>query len=100
MVKFYKILDEYCDIGDAGEVDSLEYEESTPLQLFLVSNGLGEYTDKFVAEKVDLESLLILTDEDLIGLGLPMGPRRKLMLAIKNRKKALEDPGSVLDSHL
>lgn len=81
-------------------MDSLEYEESSPLQLFLISNGLVEYTDKFMAEKIDLESLLILTDEDLISLGLPLGPRRKLMAAVQNRKKALEEPGEVLDSQL
>ncbi|KAK6624327.1 hypothetical protein RUM44_011186 [Polyplax serrata] len=92
--------DEFCDIPDADEVDSLEYEESSPLQLFLISNGLVEYTDKFMAEKIDLESLLILTDEDLISLGLPLGPRRKLMAAVQNRKKALEEPGEVLDSQL
>lgn len=96
----FSIADDYCDIVDGEEVDSLEYDESSPLQLFLVSNGLAEYTDRFLAEKIDLESLLILTDNDLISLGLPLGPRRKLTAAINNRKKALENPGEVLDSKL
>lgn len=42
----------------------------------------------------------MLSDQDLITLGIPMGPRRKLLNAVHERKKALEQPGDIQDSRL
>ena len=88
-------------VSDSEDSDSLEDDEQwSPLQLFLVANGLGEYTTRFVTEKIDIEALMLLTDEDLTSLGLPLGPRRKLTIAIENRRKVLSAPGQVQDSRL
>jgi len=43
---------------------------------------------------------MLLTEEDLTTLGIPMGPRRKLLKSIKERTDALESPGEVFDSRL
>ena len=43
---------------------------------------------------------MLLTEDDLKSLGLGMGPRKKLLKAINDRKAALEDPGEVSDSRL
>jgi hypothetical protein len=43
---------------------------------------------------------MLLTEDDLKSLGLSMGPRKKLLKAISDRKAALEDPGEVSDSKL
>jgi len=43
---------------------------------------------------------MLLTEDDLKSLGLGMGPRKKLLKAINDRKAVLEDPGAVSDSRL
>ena len=80
--------------------DEEDGEELSPIQLFLASNGLQDYTNKFLDEKIDLDAVMLLTDEDFKELGLPLGPRRKLTMAIENRKKILANPGKVEDSNL
>ncbi|XP_075231737.1 SAM_USH1G_HARP domain-containing protein Sans [Lycorma delicatula] len=91
------------DIGSSDEenvgVNSISSPWS-PLQRFLVAAGVSEYTPQFIAQRIDLEALLMLSDEDMITLGIPMGPRRKLLNAVQERKKALEDPGEIHDSKL
>jgi len=72
----------------------------SPLQLFLMSAGLSEYVSCFVREDIDLQALMLLTEDDLKSLGLGMGPRKKLLKAINDRKAALENPGEVSDSRL
>lgn len=74
--------------------------DATPLVVFLVAHGLMEYTAALAKEKIDLEALMLLTEEDLKSLGLPLGPRKKLAKAIENRKAALDTPGDLLDSKL
>ncbi|MDP9812700.1 class 3 adenylate cyclase/tetratricopeptide (TPR) repeat protein [Rhizobium tibeticum] len=44
--------------------------------------GLAKYTEAFTANEVDFDALRHLSDEDLKDLGLPVGPRRKILAAI------------------
>ena len=46
---------------------------------WLESLGLGEYADAFEGEKVTLNNLAELSDEELKELGLPLGPRKTLL---------------------
>lgn len=62
--------------------------------------GLAEYMPRFVEQKIDLETLMLLTDNDFKSLNLPLGPYRKLVNAVNERKSALENPGEVTDSKL
>ncbi|XP_066582742.1 pre-mRNA splicing regulator USH1G isoform X2 [Prorops nasuta] len=76
-------------------------EEWTPLQRFLLVNNLSSIHGILEAEQIDLEALMLLTETDIAALKLPLGPRRKLMNAIANRRKALEEPANVIkDSKL
>jgi hypothetical protein len=84
------------DEDDTGE----NPPQWSPLQLFLMSVGLSEFISCFVNEQIDLQALMLLTEDDLKTLGLGMGPRKKLLKAINDRKAALEDPGEVSDSKL
>lgn len=70
------------------------------LERFLAAWELSEYLPKFVEQKIDLNTLMILTENDLKTLNLPLGPYRKLVTAISERKAALENPGEVTDSAL
>ncbi|XP_023313642.1 Usher syndrome type-1G protein homolog isoform X1 [Trichogramma pretiosum] len=79
-------------ISDEDETD----EEWTPLQRFLVANNLASIHPTLEAEQIDLEALMLLTENDIAALKLPLGPRRKLLHAIASRKKALEAHESVI----
>ncbi|PSS09657.1 Ankyrin repeat and SAM domain-containing protein [Actinidia chinensis var. chinensis] len=51
---------------------------------FLQSLGLEKYSITFQAEEVDMTALLHMTDGDLKALGVPMGPRKKILLALES----------------
>ncbi|MGH8677663.1 MAG: AAA family ATPase, partial [Burkholderiales bacterium] len=46
--------------------------------------GLGEYAQSFEANRIDAAVLPHLTEQDLSNLGLPIGPRRKILVAIRS----------------
>ncbi|XVE72735.1 hypothetical protein DITRI_Ditri11bG0062700 [Diplodiscus trichospermus] len=52
---------------------------------FLLSLGLEKYAITFQAEEVDMTALVHMTDGDLKALGIPMGPRKKILLALESR---------------
>ncbi|XP_068984121.1 pre-mRNA splicing regulator USH1G isoform X1 [Bombus flavifrons] len=105
---------EEISIGSAGSLarrqsmwddDLLSEEETdeewTPLQRFLVANNLSSVHPVLESEQIDLEALMLLTETDIAALKLPLGPKRKLMNAIANRKRALDAPENVIkDSRL
>ncbi|CAL5032627.1 unnamed protein product [Urochloa decumbens] len=57
----------------------------SPLDNFLTSLGLEKYSITFQAEEVDMAALRHMTDGDLKALGIPMGPRKKIILALESR---------------
>ena len=52
----------------------------------LESLGLEQYAPVFVAEEVDLAALALCTDADLKQMGLPLGPRKKLLAMVQMRR--------------
>ncbi|KAF5306861.1 hypothetical protein FQA39_LY00091 [Lamprigera yunnana] len=86
---------------DLSDPESSEEEAtSSPLERFLVAWGLAEYIQKFEDQKIDLDTLMLLTETDLKTLNLPLGPYRKLVTAISERKTALQNPGEITDGQL
>nr|XP_022906201.1 Usher syndrome type-1G protein homolog [Onthophagus taurus] len=88
------------NISDMDSSSDEETDEKSPLERFLTAWGLKEYLDKFEEQKIDLDTLLLLTEGDLKSLNLPLGPHRKLITAINERKLALESPGEIIDGKL
>uniref|UniRef100_A0A0A9WQ18 Usher syndrome type-1G n=1 Tax=Lygus hesperus TaxID=30085 RepID=A0A0A9WQ18_LYGHE len=88
-----------CDTT-SDEENEVANGQWTPLERFLVSAGVEEYKSKLLAQQIDLEAVLMLTEQDLIELGFPMGPRRKLLHAVEQRKQALNNPGKLRDTRL
>ncbi|CAL9147382.1 uncharacterized protein LOC135619415 [Musa acuminata AAA Group] len=52
---------------------------------FLQSLGLEKYSITFQAEEIDMAALKHMNDEDLRALGIPMGPRKKILLALESK---------------
>ncbi|KAB2022676.1 hypothetical protein E1A91_D07G233700v1 [Gossypium mustelinum] len=57
----------------------------TSVEGFLQSLGLEKYAITFQAEEVDMTALVHMTDGDLKALGIPMGPRKKIILELESR---------------
>ena len=53
------------------------------LREWLEEHGLGKYADLLAENEVDFEVLPELEESDLEGLGLALGPRKKLLKAIR-----------------
>ncbi|XP_058103262.1 uncharacterized protein LOC131246843 [Magnolia sinica] len=62
-----------------------QQKADTSVDGFLQSLGLEKYLITFQAEEVDMTALMHMTDEDLKALGIPMGPRKKIILALDSR---------------
>ncbi|KAH6803543.1 Sterile alpha motif domain-containing protein [Perilla frutescens var. frutescens] len=56
------------------------------VESFLQSLGLEKYSITFQAEEVDMAALVHMSDEDLKAMGIPMGPRKKILLAMESKR--------------
>jgi class 3 adenylate cyclase len=56
----------------------------TDLADWLARIGLGKYTRAFVDQEIDFDLLPLLTESDIRELGLPIGPRRRLLGALSS----------------
>ncbi|XP_061491812.1 SEC23-interacting protein isoform X2 [Rhineura floridana] len=66
--------------------DELDVEDDIPtLQRTLEMLSLSEYISTFEKEKIDTESLLMCTIDDLKEMGIPLGPRKKIANFVKDR---------------
>ncbi|CAI9744026.1 syndrome type-1G homolog [Octopus vulgaris] len=89
--------DEIIGNLDDGENGLTKY---STLELFLVTYKLEDYFDVFSREKIDLDALMLLEDEDLKSLNVELGPRRKLKNAIEKRRNVLRNPGAMVDTRI
>uniref|UniRef100_A0A2K5M9G1 DDHD domain containing 2 n=1 Tax=Cercocebus atys TaxID=9531 RepID=A0A2K5M9G1_CERAT len=69
-------------VMDQGDTPTLE-EDLKKLQL-------SEFFDIFEKEKVDKEALALCTDRDLQEMGIPLGPRKKILNYFSTRKNATD----------
>ena len=44
--------------------------------------GLGVYADTFAEQAIDADTLVLLSEQDLVQLGMPLGHRKRLLRAI------------------
>ncbi|XP_042172792.1 LOW QUALITY PROTEIN: Usher syndrome type-1G protein-like [Oncorhynchus tshawytscha] len=73
---------------------------TSPLEVFLAAQTMGEFLTVFRREKIDLEALLLCSDQDLKSIHIPLGPRKKILDACKRRLETLEDPDYIEDTLL
>ncbi|NXE64255.1 S23IP protein, partial [Calcarius ornatus] len=91
----------------ADDLCEAEAEEDVPtLQKTLEMLSLSEYVSTFEKERIDMESLLMCTVDDLKEMGIPLGPRKKIANFVKDRaakqeqKKAVAEKKAVLAATL
>lgn len=70
------------------------------LERFLIAFELVDYLKIFQEQQIDLDTLMLLTENDLKSLNLPLGPYRKLFVAIQARRAAFQSPGILSDTKL
>uniref|UniRef100_A0A673B308 SEC23 interacting protein n=1 Tax=Sphaeramia orbicularis TaxID=375764 RepID=A0A673B308_9TELE len=63
----------------------LNGEQFEDLSAVLEHLGLSEYKSTLDDEKIDIESFLLCTIEDLKEMGIPLGPRKKIAKFVKER---------------
>ncbi|XP_070288093.1 SEC23-interacting protein isoform X1 [Myotis yumanensis] len=76
-------------LDEPGDLD-VENEEVLTLQETLAALSLSEYVSTFEKEKIDMESLLMCTVDDLKEMGIPLGPRKKIANFVKHKAAKLE----------
>ena len=59
---------------------------------WLQLHGLEEHTDLFQEQQILVSDLPLLTEEDIKELGLPLGPRKRLMAALQSLNVSVEQP--------
>ncbi|XP_066475161.1 SEC23-interacting protein [Tiliqua scincoides] len=78
--------------------DDHDVEEDIPtLQGTLETLSLSEYIGTFEKEKIDMESLLMCTVDDLKEMGIPLGPRKKITNFVKDRAAKQEQRKALLE---
>ncbi|XP_046887683.1 Usher syndrome type-1G protein homolog [Hypomesus transpacificus] len=85
--------------ADVGLDEELE-PQGRPLETFLASQSMEEFMAIFRREKIDLEALLLCSDQDLTSIHIPLGPRKKLLDACRRRLDALDEPDAMEDTQL
>ena len=88
------------EAGHAGPKSRTVTENNSPLATFLQSLDLIECIQVLHREKLDLEALALCDEKDLVGIGLQLGPRKKILHAIQRRKEVTANPGKLIDSEL
>src|SRR5262245_12004643 len=70
-----------------GVVCLARFESAEPMSVsisdWLREIGLEQYIELFIQNEVDLQTLKVLTDDDLKELGLPFGPRKRVQAALR-----------------
>ncbi|XP_051988400.1 ankyrin repeat and SAM domain-containing protein 4B-like [Xyrauchen texanus] len=75
-----------------------EEDETSPLDSFLASISLLDFAPVFSREQLDLEALMLCSDDDLKSIRIHLGPRKKILDAAARRKAVLGQSGVMKDS--
>ncbi|XP_018478758.1 uncharacterized protein LOC108849666 [Raphanus sativus] len=69
-----------------GATKKKPQQAGTSVDSFLESLGLEKYSTSFQVEEVDMDALMHMTDDDLKAMLIPMGPRKKILLALGSKR--------------
>lgn len=91
-------------IGTLEPINPTEYELETdsPLVTFLHSVDAYETGGILLQEKMDMTSLMLCSEDDLKSIGIPLGPRKRIIEGIEKRAAVVNKPvlGGMVDTDL
>ncbi|KAJ8396938.1 hypothetical protein AAFF_G00012610 [Aldrovandia affinis] len=95
LILFDLLTNQKTSAGDAGHQEATANGDSGPLDFksleeTLRSLGLEEHLAVLKREQLDLDSLALCSETDLKELGIPLGPRKKI-LTFTRRRRILEE---------
>ncbi len=70
------------------------------IDIFLAGLGLTKYSKVFRKQQIDLEALMLLNETNLMEMKIEIGPRKKIMKAIDERRAAMAEEAAMEDSRL
>ncbi|KAL8593328.1 hypothetical protein ACOMHN_009981 [Nucella lapillus] len=88
------------DQEDVDRLDDDEASSASTVETFLWSAQMEGYLHMFLKEKVDLQVLVNMSENDLKEIGLPFGPRKRLLDIIRRRQNVLAVQKVMTDSFL
>ncbi|XP_013987908.2 phospholipase DDHD2 isoform X1 [Salmo salar] len=74
-------------VSSPSEATSINFES---FEKTLRNCGLGKFFQMLTKEQMDLESLALCSETDLKDLGMPLGPRKKIMCLLKRWREKQE----------
>eukprot|EP01090_Pellita_catalonica_P007985 TRINITY_DN18611_c0_g1_i1.p1 TRINITY_DN18611_c0_g1~~TRINITY_DN18611_c0_g1_i1.p1 ORF type:complete len:225 (+),score=45.81 TRINITY_DN18611_c0_g1_i1:1-675(+) len=77
--------DDGDDEDGADEEDVVAVAQNVTLESFLSEIALSHLLPRFEEEEIMFRDLALLSDADLKGMGLKLGPRRRIAAALANR---------------
>ncbi|CAI5675544.1 unnamed protein product [Oreochromis niloticus] len=81
-------------------LDDDDEPDTSPLEVFLATQSMNDFSSIFKREKIDLAALLLCSDHDLKSIHIPLGPRKKILDACKRRRETLVEPDYIEDTEL
>jgi hypothetical protein len=86
LIVFDLLMNQKSDLDSNVTTKETSSSYTGDIEAFLQNLKLEEFIDLFNREKIDMESLFLLNEIDLKNMGLPLGPMRILLNAMKTEK--------------
>ncbi|KXJ23645.1 Usher syndrome type-1G protein [Exaiptasia diaphana] len=77
-----------------------ESDEVKAVITFLSSLNLEQFAAPLIKESIDLPALVLCSDKDLQELGLPLGPRRKILEGARKHQMTISSPSQMTDTKI
>ena len=100
LITFDLLANQSSDIqAEHVVVEKPPVETELTLEKVFAKLDISEFVENFVKEGIDMDALLLCTDDDLKEGGLPLGPRKKLLHYLEVRKGLQEKTLSGLEEY-
>ncbi|PKA61258.1 hypothetical protein AXF42_Ash006155 [Apostasia shenzhenica] len=80
-----KPVPETKKVSNPTSVKMTKQKSDTSIEGFLKSLGLEKYIITFKVEEVDMAALMHISEDDLKAIGIPMGPRKKILTSLQSK---------------
>jgi len=80
----------YFNVDNGASWEFTTSASTTSVEAVLTEEGMDLYIPTFRSNQIDWDTLLLLDDKNLKDMGIPLGPRLKLLSKIQNLKLSSE----------